>query len=177
MKTRQIRRKNETDTPPIRRSHTTHNLYPAKICYRYHPRYGVTVELVRYLRHGSTAVAIVKLPEGVQQALPEWMLKPEACEVLRTETKPRIAIRALLDLQELMMIQSPTLGPSNTDCAESGSGGQDAQEGGCSPTTVQASVRRRGALDDAARSGARALSNFVEAAARERSQRGREEDR
>jgi hypothetical protein len=54
-----------------------HHLYSAKICYRYHPCHGVVVQLVRYLRRGSAAVVIVRLPDGSQLAIPEWMLKPE----------------------------------------------------------------------------------------------------
>jgi hypothetical protein len=80
-------------------------LYAAKICYRYHPRYGVTVQLVRYLRRGSAAVVIVRLPDSSQLALPEWMLKPESCEELKIEAKPRISLSALLDMGKLIGIQ------------------------------------------------------------------------
>ena len=31
---------------------------------------------------------IVKLPDGLQLAIPEWMLSPETCERLRTEALP-----------------------------------------------------------------------------------------
>src|SRR5260370_10137696 len=54
-----------------RRHRGAHNFVSAKICYRYHPRYGAEVELVRYLRRGSAAVVVVRLSDGPQLALPE----------------------------------------------------------------------------------------------------------
>src|SRR5207248_7524146 len=125
---------NAHSSAATRRSRTAHDLYSAKICYRYHPRYGVRVELVRYLRSGSAAVVIVRLPDGLQLAVPEWMLRPEACELLRTEAKPCISAGALLELQGLINAQSSTLGCRNTGCAESATGGQDAQQRGSGQT-------------------------------------------
>jgi hypothetical protein len=77
-------------------------LYSASICYRYHPRYGVAVQLIRYLRRGSAAVVIVRLPDSSQLTIPEWMLKPDACEELKIEAKSRISMGALLELRKFV---------------------------------------------------------------------------
>ena len=98
-----------------RHSRTAHDLYSAKICYRYHPRYGVAVQLVRYLRRGSSAVVIVRLPDNSQLAIPEWMLKPEACEELKLEAKPRISVSSLLDVRKLIGDQ-PQLAATHRLC-------------------------------------------------------------
>lgn len=82
-----------------RRSRTAHDLYSGKICYRYHPRYGTAVQLIRYLRR-------VRLPINSQLAIPEWMLEPETCEELKIEARQRISMRALLDLRHNLTFHS-----------------------------------------------------------------------
>ena len=107
---------------------TAHSLYPAKICYRYHPCHGVDVELIRYLRRGGDApIVIVRLPDGLQLAIPEWMLSPEICERLRTEAGPRISLDALIELRTLIDAQLSMVAGDRRGCAESSAGGQDAQ--------------------------------------------------
>jgi len=99
---------------------TAHSLYPAKISYRYHPCHGVEVERIRYLRRGGDApIVIVKLPDGLQLAIPEWMLNPEICERLRTEARPRISLDALVELRTLINAQVPMLAGDRDGCAES----------------------------------------------------------
>src|SRR5215472_2473091 len=70
-------------TPP----RTTHDLLSRKICYRFHPFHDVEVELVRYLRKTDSSILVVKLPGGVQVAIPEWMLNPQVCDQLKSEDK------------------------------------------------------------------------------------------
>jgi hypothetical protein len=117
-------------------------LYSAKICYRYHPRYGTTVQVVRYLRRGSAAVVVVRLPDGSQLATPEWMLKPEACEELKVEAKPRISVSALLDICQLIGAHVSAVADNSHTCAESAAGRRDAQQGESTHTTAQLSLRR-----------------------------------
>jgi hypothetical protein len=126
-----------------RRSRTAHDLYSAKICYRYHPRYGIAVQLVSYLRRGSAPVVIVRLPDNSQLALPEWMLRPEICEELKIEAKPRISMRALLELCRLAGDQPLAVAVDSRGCAKSATGGQDAQQGERGDTSTQAPLRRR----------------------------------
>jgi hypothetical protein len=145
-----------------RRSRNAHDLYSAKICYRYHPHHGVTVQLVRYLRRGIAAVVIVRLPDDSQLAIPEWMLKPDSCEGLKVEGKPRIAISTLVELCTLIRLQVSTVDDNSKGCAESARGGRDAQQGDSGHTAGPASIRRRRALDQAARVGTGALSKSLE---------------
>ena len=88
-----------------RHRRTAHDSHLSKICYRHHPCYGVEVEIVRFLRRTSPAVLVVKLPDGLQLAVPEWMLSPLVCEQLKEEAEPRITIAALQELHELIDIQ------------------------------------------------------------------------
>jgi len=158
----------------VRPSRTTHDLHTTKICYRFHPFYGVEVEVVRYLRRTESAVLIVRLPGGAQVALPEWMLTPRICDRMTHEDKPRIAIDALLDLRRLIdahQIRDPT---QDRICAESASGGQDAQQ-----RTDRAAARAalRGGRDMERTSGldAGTLPNSVAPAVGKRSQDERTE--
>jgi hypothetical protein len=147
-------------------------LYSGKICYRYHPHYGLAVQLIRYLRRGSAAVVIVQLPDTSQRAIPEWMLKPEACEALKVEAKPRISVSALLDVCKLIRTQPSAVDGNSQDCAESATGGRNAQTGESDHTATQPSVRRQRAVDKAARSGAGQLSKSLERTTGERSEEG-----
>jgi hypothetical protein len=100
------------------------------------------------------------------------MLKPEACEELKVEAKPRISVSALLDLCKFIEAQTSAIAGNSHSCAESATGGRDAQQGESGHTAAQASVRRRRALDDAAGVGAGALSKSLEGNTRERSEEG-----
>ena len=100
------------------------------------------------------------------------MLKPEACEQLKVEAKPRISVNALLDLCKLIRAQDAAVADNPESCAESARGGRDAQQGESGDTAAQVSFRRQRALDDAARSGAGALSKSLEGATGERFEEG-----
>ena len=158
-----------------RRHRGTHNFVSAKICYRYHPRYGAEVELLRYLRRGSAAVVVVRLPDGPQVAIPEWMLDSEACERLRIEAKPRISLGSLLDLRLLIDKQPSLTADPTSDRAESARGGQDAKPRESGDLATQISIRRRRALANVTGAGAGELSSAVEGTVGERAEkRGRE---
>jgi hypothetical protein len=58
--------------------------------------------VVRALRSFLDEIDIVQLPDGVQIAVPRWMLDPVACSQLPQETKPRLSTSALLRLAELV---------------------------------------------------------------------------
>ena len=45
---------------------------------------------------------IVQRPDGLQIAVPRWMLDPLVCQQLPQEAKPRVALRVLLRLAELV---------------------------------------------------------------------------
>jgi len=160
----------------VRHPRTTHDLHPTKICYPCHPFYGVEVEVVRHLRRTESTVLVVRLPTGTQIALPKWMLTPELCDRLSYEDRPRIDITALLELRWLIDAQRVDLGFENLGCAESASGGQDAEQQGKSHrTAAQAAVRGRGDLDGASGIDAGTLPRTVAPTVGKRPQRRRQE--
>jgi hypothetical protein len=100
-----------------RRHHTTHKLSLQKIHYRHHPFYGTEVEVVRALRRFDEESFVVKLPEGLQIAVPAWMLDPVYCSQLPQRDHPLIALEALLALAEVIEISRL---PSSVTNSESG---------------------------------------------------------
>jgi hypothetical protein len=85
--------------------HTTHDLSsPKKIQYRHHPFFGTEVKVIRTLRRFLDEIDIVQFPEGFQIAVPRWMLDPVACSQLPQEGKPRVAVRALFQLVQLVQL-------------------------------------------------------------------------
>ena len=83
----------------LRPPHTTHDLLLRKICYRFHPLYGAEVEVIRCSRKSASVILIVKVPGGLQIAVPEWMLIPQTCDQLRVEDRPRIRGRGKMWIQ------------------------------------------------------------------------------
>jgi hypothetical protein len=113
-----------SQTYAARRHHTTHKLSLQKIHYRHHPFYGTEVEVVRPLRRFDEESFVVKLPEGLQIAVPAWMLDSIYCSQLPQRDHPLIALEALLALAEVIEI---TRLPSSVTNSESG---PSPQEGG-----------------------------------------------
>ena len=61
--------------------------------------------MVRVLRRGAEEVVVVKLHQGLQIAVPGWMLDAIHCGRLPQEARPRVALAALLELAALLNIQ------------------------------------------------------------------------
>lgn len=112
----------------VRPPHTTHDPHATKICYRFHPFYGVDVEVIRCLRKSESVILIVKVPAGSQIAVPEWMLIPQVCDRLTIEDQARISIDALINLRRLIDSQCLNRSLQAPGRAESPAGGQDGQE-------------------------------------------------
>ena len=159
----------------LRPPHTTHDLLLRKICYRFHPLYGAEVEVIRYLRKSASVILIVKVPGGLQIAVPEWMLIPQTCDQLKIEDKPRISVGALMDLRRLIDAQSFQNAPKDRSCAESPTGGKDAQQRKADRVATSAALRRRTDLERASRVCARTVPNAMAAGAGQRSQSRRRE--
>jgi hypothetical protein len=64
--------------------------------------HGQEVEVVRAIRHGIDPSVIVRLGDGLQIAMPCWMLDPHRCAALKEETSPRVSIHALVALADLI---------------------------------------------------------------------------
>ena len=106
-------------------------------------------------------ILVIKLPGGSQIAIPEWMLIPQVCDRLTDEEEPRISIEALIDLRRLIDAQSRKKAPETRSCAESPSGGQDAQQRKSHQLAAPAALRGRRDLDEASRTGAGTVPNLV----------------
>jgi hypothetical protein len=143
-------------------------LCTAKICYRHHPCYGVEVEVIRHLRRIGSAILIVRLPDCVQLAVPEWMLSPQVCQHLTDQAEPRIAIEALEELRRLIDAQTFAFGRDADSGAESSAGGNHAQQRGTGFSPTGAFVRRRRAVERAPRAGTGKLSKPLAPTAGER---------
>jgi len=159
----------------VRPPHTTHDPQSTKICYRFHPLYGAEVEVIRCLRKSASVILIVKLPRGMQIAVPEWMLNPQICDQLKTEDKPRISVDALTDLRRLIDAQSFQNAPKDRSCAESPTGGKDARQRKTDRVATSAALRRRRDLERASRISARTVPNAMAPGAGQRSQSRRRE--
>ena len=119
---------------------------------------------------------MVKLPDGLQLAVPEWMLSPLVCEQLKEESEPRIAIAALQELRQLIDIQPLFVSLRKTRCsAESPSGGPYAQQSECGLSPEKTPLRDGSSLRDASRAGARKPSKPVSGTADDCSQEKRTE--
>jgi hypothetical protein len=80
------------------------------------------VEVVRALRRFDEQSFVVKLPEGLQIAVPAWMLDPVHCGQLQQRDRPSIALKAVLELAQLIemhRLPSPVI---NSESAVIGSG-------------------------------------------------------
>jgi hypothetical protein len=145
-------------------------LRTAKIWYRCHPFYGVEIEVVRYLRRTESEVLIVRLPAGSLIAVPDWMLNSQVCERFTNEAEPRISIDALFDLRRLIDAHRVGKTPAARSCAESPSGGKDAQERKTTRGAAQAALRRGRNLDRASGTSEGAVPGSVAPDARKHSQ-------
>ena len=84
-----------------RSHHTAHHSRLTRVCYQHHPLHGQQVEVVRAIRHGIEPSVIVRLGDGLQIAMPRWMLDLHRCAALKEETSPRVSIHALVALSAI----------------------------------------------------------------------------
>jgi len=117
--------------------HTTHPSSIVRICYHHHPFCGQTVEIVRWLRRQTVESLVIKLQNGLELAIPAWMLDPRACGHVQDAPTPRLTIEALLALRNLLDRQ-PLLyaGVPATPCVSQLEGARDAQESSPSALTA-----------------------------------------
>ncbi len=117
--------------------HTAHHSSIVRICYHHHPFFGQTVEIIRWLRHQTADSLVIQLQDGLQLAIPSWMLDPLACSHVSDAPAPRLsveallAVRALLDHQPLLHAVIPA-----TPCVSQPEGARDAQESSSAPTAA-----------------------------------------
>ena len=117
--------------------HTAHHSSIVRICYHHHPFCGQTVAIIRWLRHQTAESLVIQLQDGLQLAIPSWMLDPVACSHVSDAPAPRLsveallAVRALLDHQPLLHAAIPA-----TPWVSQPEGARDAQESSSAPTAA-----------------------------------------
>ena len=89
------------------------------------------------------------------------MLSSQVCDRLTDEENPRISIDALTGLRRLIDAQCRNSSSDVRSCAESSSGGQDAQQRKSRRVAAPAALRGRTNLDEASRTGAGTLPDLV----------------
>ena len=126
--------------------------------------------MIRHLRRTESAILIIRLPGGVQVAVPDWMLDPQVCDRFTSEAEPRVSLDALFELRRL--IDTHRLGetPKDDGCAESPSGGKNAQQRKAGRVAAQAALRGRRDLDRASSIGQGTVPNSAAPDSRKRSQ-------
>ena len=77
---------------------------------------------------------IVKLHDERQIAIPSWMLEPADCSSIRDEDAPVISVQALIDLRELVDLQSAPMTESGDNPCSSNQGDRDEQGTLSTPT-------------------------------------------
>jgi len=83
--------------------------------------------VVRALRRFDEESFVVKLPQGLQIAVPGWMLDPVHCSQLQQRDHPLIALKAVLELAELIETYRLPCEPNDSQSEPSpGKGGSDA---------------------------------------------------
>jgi hypothetical protein len=75
--------------------------------------------VVRALRRFDEESFVIKLPEGLQIAVPAWMLDAVVCNQLPQRDHPLIALKALLDLAELIELQRLPCSVTNSESGPS----------------------------------------------------------
>jgi len=109
--------------------HTTHLSSIFQVCYPYHPFFGQTVKLVRRIRRQTSDSVIIKLPDGLEIAIPFWMLDPLACNEVKDADAPFVSTNALLALDELLKSSGLLLPkPSSTSGPSQSKGVSDVPE-------------------------------------------------
>ena len=148
--------------------HTAHSSSIAEIRYPYHPFFGQTVEILRWLRRQTADSVVIKLPEGLQIAIPAWMLDPLACQHVREAPKPHLSVDALVALRDLLD-QHPLL-PATFLAIPGASqlkGESDAHQSSISrPHTEPATLRPLHRVASASRSPASPMSRAAHPATR-----------
>src|SRR5262249_58310815 len=117
--------------------HTAHHSSIGRICYQHHPFYGQTVKIIRWLRRQTAESLVIKLQDGLELAIPSWMLDPLACRLVHDAPAPCLPVETLLALRELLHRQ-PLLHTAipTTPCVSHPEGARDAQESSSSPSVA-----------------------------------------
>jgi hypothetical protein len=94
------------------------------------------VRVIRRFRRVAADQLVVELADGLQLAIPAWVLDPVACAPLCVTATPRISLSALRQLRALLDAQALEVGPAPPYAeASPPRGGGDARPQDPAPTT------------------------------------------
>jgi hypothetical protein len=117
--------------------HTAHHSSIVRICYHHHPFFGQTGEIIRWLRRQTSESLVIQLQDGLELAIPAWMLDPLACSLVHDAPVPRLTVEALLALRALLDRQPLRhAGGPATPCVSHPEGARDAQESSSAPSVA-----------------------------------------
>jgi hypothetical protein len=117
--------------------HTAHHSSIVRICYHHHPFFGQTGEIIRWLRRQTSESLVIQLQDGLELAIPAWMLDPLACSLVHDAPVPRLTVEALLALRALLDRQPLRhAGGPATPCVSQPEGARDAQESSSAPSVA-----------------------------------------
>jgi hypothetical protein len=108
-------------------------------------------------------------------AVPDWMLDPQICDQFTNEAEPQVSIEALFGLRRLIDAHRNGKAPTDQSCAESPSGGKNAQQQKSGRVPTQAALRGRRDLDRAPGISKGTVPKSVASGAGKRSQDRRRE--
>jgi hypothetical protein len=117
--------------------HPAHHSSRVHLCYPHHPFFEQTGELIRWLRRQTSESLGIKLRDGLELAIPAWLLDPLACGRVHDAPAPCLTVEALLALRDLLDRQ-PLLHavPPATPCVSQPEGARDAQESSSAPSVA-----------------------------------------
>jgi hypothetical protein len=111
------------------------------------------------LRRFDEQSFVVKLPEGHQIAVPVWMLDAVFCNQLPQRDHPTIALKALLELAELIQRQGLPCSASNSQSGPSPQrGGIDALSAEKIVSSAKAALCEKGAVGETSPTQSNSLS-------------------
>jgi len=117
--------------------------------------------VVRALRRFDEQSFVVKLPEGLQIAVPAWMFDPVFCSQLQQRDQPSIALEALLDLAQLIEMHRLPSKPSDSESGPSPrTGGIDALRTENILSSAKAALCEKGAVGETSPTQASSLSRI-----------------
>lgn len=97
--------------------HTTHQLGPTQVAYRFHPLFGQEMQILRRLRAGSEPAVIAQGVEDLRIMIPCWMLDEVLCRGMGVESQPRVSVTSLAELRALIDAQNIQSGGMDGQCA------------------------------------------------------------
>ena len=90
---------------------------------------------MRTIRHGIDPSVIVRARDGIEIAVPCWMLDAHQCAALMEEASPRVSIPSLLALADLIDVHRDELADTSGSSPQPGAS-DEAEVFPCAPSST-----------------------------------------